>query len=148
VRCMQMAKFAARYLSHEVVHNAERKLDPDYRCFSYLGLLRAEEYREKCGHAIDIAMEGLKNEFVHIGACGTQSHYYYWDFISEKLKEYPCGTTPLHNFPLRLYADRTSELSTEVPVHECKYCDEEAVRSALSARIEEVLSKVELDLEW
>lgn len=147
VRCMQMAKFAARNLTRQMIHDADHLLDPDYQHFTYLELLRAKKYREQCVAAVDDLLPGIADEFSrsesevapHMECVDDSELTSWWQDYSKVVKEAlhlnPCGTVPLE-----------PDYKASLRALPCHFCAESVVNipSLWSARVEEALAKASM----
>ncbi|KAF7984598.1 hypothetical protein HWV62_12791 [Athelia sp. TMB] len=140
IKDRKMAKFAARFLERSKVHQTVHKLNPDYDCFTFLELLRAEEYREKCLHALE--SKNWKKQFAISGhgACNIPWREPYLANVANALRNNPCGAVAYD-----------PEVQTPLKGLKCTICSEaaDAVPAFVSAFIERALGEVsELARLW
>lgn len=144
VKNIQMAKFAARFLERSKVLEADHSLNPDYKCFTFFDLLRAEEYRKQCIRAVE--MKDVKKMFgfsaFHdrgpngewpFGECNVSWKEVYLVSVTEALRENPCGTV----------AHETKLLAPLRDV-KCEECSKiaESLPTLVSAHVEREIGKV------
>ncbi|KAF7973484.1 hypothetical protein HWV62_15096 [Athelia sp. TMB] len=145
IKDRKMAKFASRFLERSKVHQTVHKLNPDYDCFTFLELLRAEEYREKCFRALELKnwkKEFAVSAFFHeggpkgewpYGACSINWREIYLANVAKALRDNPCGAVA---------HDR--EVQAPLKGLQCKQCSEaaETLPIFVSAFIERALGEV------
>lgn len=114
VRCTEMARLAARSLSPAVVHVPNHEHDPNYQCFSFLDLVRAQEYHAKCAAAADAVMLALRAQFEHEVLFHPSSDDWHkplagwwldwFENVQKALHESPSGAValePAHRVPIK-----------------------------------------------
>ncbi|KZP15453.1 hypothetical protein FIBSPDRAFT_935156 [Athelia psychrophila] len=106
VRCMQMVKFAARYISEEQATGAMREADPNsdsnYSFFTLKDLKRAVKYREECIRVAEAVVSEGSTGKQRRYSCGHQIYPNqpswmndYFKMIADAFHENPCGTVVL-----------------------------------------------------
>ncbi|KZP15748.1 hypothetical protein FIBSPDRAFT_866963 [Athelia psychrophila] len=150
VKDLHMAKFAARFLTRSKAHQTVDNWNPDYKCFTFFDLLRAEEYRDKCIRALELKdwkkmfpftafhKVGPDGEWPY-GECDVFWKEAYLNNVADALRVNPCGAV----------ADET-ELQNPLMGVQCKQCSNIAnsLPTLVSAYIERSIAKVELNLGW